>query len=195
MLTRQMKSTEKNNVEQWVYTYGDGLFSWAYHKTNDKSIAEDLVQETFLAAHKSFDSFKGESSPKTWLFRIINNKIIDHYRKTSHKTITYIEEEEKKKITDSLFDKYDNWSPNGLESAWQEDQHLLDNPEFNNTMDQCMSILPSSWKTAVLLKYHLGKESKEICRTLGITPSNYWQILHRAKLLLKKCLEKKWFSI
>jgi RNA polymerase sigma-70 factor (ECF subfamily) len=93
-----------------------------------------------------------------------------------------------------MFDQNNNWKPSGLEPAWEDERHLLDNPEFNRVMDICMEDLPSSWKTAVLWKYRLEKEAKEICQELEITPSNYWQILHRAKLLLKECLELKWFN-
>ena len=67
----------------WVNDFSDDLFSWALHKTSDRMIAEDLVQETFFLAFRSFDSFKGESNPKTWLFKILHNKIIDYYRKNA----------------------------------------------------------------------------------------------------------------
>ncbi|MDZ7646527.1 MAG: RNA polymerase sigma factor [Cytophagales bacterium] len=61
-------------LTQWVNQYGDALYSWAFHKTIDEAIAQDLVQETFIAAYQKLDTFKNASSPKTWLFGILKNK-------------------------------------------------------------------------------------------------------------------------
>jgi RNA polymerase sigma-70 factor (TIGR02943 family) len=170
-----------------VHAYGDELFTWALHKTNNQTVAEDLVQETFLSVYASFDSFKGDSKPKTWIFRILNNKIIDYYRKSAHHISNGMTESEKDGylMTEALFDENNNWKTNGLEGAWKDEEHLLDNPEFNQVMDICLDDLSPSWKTAILWKYHFQKEAKEICQELKISPSNYWQILHRAKLLLR----------
>ena len=67
--------------ETWVENYGDQLFQFAVKRVLDVSKAEDLVQDTFIAALKSRKKFKGESSEKTWLFAILKNKIIDQFRK------------------------------------------------------------------------------------------------------------------
>lgn len=185
------------SVKDWVHSFGDELFSWALHKTSDREVAEDLVQETFFSAFRSFDSFKGQSIAKTWLFKILNNKIIDHYRKSSQQLFINFEDfvgNQAKSDIIGLFDHLGNWTPNGLEHEWSNEGHLLDDPEFNEVMEKCMDDLPETWKTVVLWKYHLDKKAREICQELDITPSNYWQILHRAKLLLKKCLELKWFT-
>lgn len=188
--------TKHSTVEEWVHSFGNELFTWAYHKTNNRSVAEDLVQETFLSIYASFDSFRGQSKPKTWIFRILNNKIIDYYRKSAHTIFNGMTESDHDGYlaTNALFNEYSNWKPNGLEKAWEDEQHFLDDPEFNKVMDSCTEDLPATWKTAIRWKYHLEKDAKEICQELKITPSNYWQILHRAKLLLKKCLEMKWFG-
>jgi RNA polymerase sigma-70 factor (ECF subfamily) len=69
------------NTDTWVDQYGDALFRFAFFRTRDRVIAEDLVQETFLAALQSKERFKGQSSEKTWLFSILKHKIIDHFRK------------------------------------------------------------------------------------------------------------------
>jgi len=195
MENQQPVQLKQKTLEEWVHSFGNEMYTWAYHKTNDQIVAEDLVQETFLAAFKAFDTFKGKSNPKTWVFSILNNKIMDHFRKSAKQIFTKdLQENEGYLKTESMFDRYNNWEPSGLESAWEDEGHLLDDPEFIRVMDICMDDLPSAWKTAVQWKYRLEKEAKEICQELEITPSNYWQILHRAKLLLKECLELKWFK-
>ena len=68
-------------IKTWVEAYSDKLYSWCLHKTSSKEIAEDLVQDTFMAAFQAINKFEGKSDPKTWLFSILNNKIADHFRR------------------------------------------------------------------------------------------------------------------
>ena len=74
-------SKNQENLSDWVDQFTAELYSWTFHKVSNAELAADLVQDTFLAAVEKLDSFKGDSSPKTWLFSILNHKIIDHYRK------------------------------------------------------------------------------------------------------------------
>ncbi len=186
----------KESIAQWVEKYGDELYSWASYKTSSHAWAEDIVQETFIAAYQSIDKFQGKSNPKTWLFSILNNKIIDFYRKQAKSFLSLDSEHERKgkNLTDSFFNKHDQWTAVKKESLWDDESHILDDPDFQATMEDCMDDLPNNWRAAVMSKYLLEKDSKSICQELEITPSNYWQILHRAKLMLKKCIELNWFN-
>ena len=185
----------REQCAQWVVEFGDSLYNWAFHKVSDKQTAEDLVQETFLAALKSVENFQGKSSPKTWLFSILNHKIIDYYRKSSKTFISLDEQKEKRgiEITESAFCRVGKW--NEPDSPFEEpESHLLDNDDFKKVLDSCIENLPKAWKTILLSKYLLGKDGNEICQEMEITPSNYWQIIHRSKLSLKKCLDSNWFN-
>lgn len=189
-----IKESSKDILEKWVNQFSDELFSWALYKTSSKETAEDLVQETFLAAFHKLDTFQGKSQPKTWLFSILNNKVIDYYRlsaKTTKQTFS-LTENSGYELSDGLFNETENWKRNDINPIWDQEEELLDNPEFNNIMQDCMEDLPQKWKIAVTSKYLTDKNTDEICQELEITVSNYWQIVHRAKLLLKKCLEVKW---
>lgn len=189
-----IKENSKKIFETWVNEYSDELFSWAFYKTSSKETAEDLVQETFLAAYHKIDSFQGKSQPKTWLFSILNNKVIDFYRLSARTTKQSFSMSENTghELSDGLFNETDNWKNTNINPIWDQEEELLDNPEFNNVMQGCMEGLPHKWKTAVTSKYLTDKKADEICQELEITVSNYWQIVHRAKLLLKNCLEVKW---
>lgn len=189
-----IKENSKKTVETWVNQYSDALYSWALYKTSSKETAEDLVQETFLAAFNKIDSFEGKSQPKTWLFSILNNKIIDHYRVSARTTKQNFSMSEHSgyEVSDGLFTETDHWKNNDINPIWEQDEELLDNPEFNNVLQDCLEALPQKWKTAVTSKYLTDKKADEICQELEITVSNYWQIVHRAKLVMKNCLEVKW---
>lgn len=184
-------------VRSWVETWSDKMYSWALYKTNSKETAEDLVQETFLIAFQSFDKFEGKSDPKTWLFGILNHKIVDYFRKVYRQPVVNESDrnpESGKDFLDTFFDADDGWIKEQRPNPWPEDGHLLDNPEFVKTLQACMNELPSNWFAAINLKYLEEKKGEQICQELEITPTNFWQILHRAKLQLRKCLEIHWFK-
>lgn len=190
-----INENSKKVLETWVNQYSDELFSWALYKTSSKETAEDLVQETFLAAFNKIDTFQGKSQPKTWLFSILNNKVIDYYRSSAtkkEKQTFSISENSGYELSDGLFNENENWKNNDVNPIWDQEEELLDNPDFNIVMQGCMEDLPQKWKYAITSKYLTDKNADEICQELEITVSNYWQVVHRAKLLLKKCLEMKW---
>lgn len=191
-------SGRAKTIRSWVLLYFDSLYSWAFYKTSSKESAEDLVQETFLVALKSFDQFEGKSTPKSWLFGILRHKITDYHRQKykdpSIAILTTIENG-----SDALFDKLFNvhgeWNPGESPQPWQEETvHLLDDPDFNTTLQDCMKKLPLKWFSAVQLKFLEEKKPEQVCQELGVTPTNYWQIIHRAKLQLRKCLQINWFN-
>lgn len=194
-----MVDSENSNTEtvfkNWLNEYGNDLYSWALHKTSNKTVAEDLLQETFLAAYKSYNSFNGKSSPKTWLNAILNNKITDYYRKNAKTFLNLdsITENKAYTSTEDMFGDDQRWERESF-IQWENNMHLLDNKEFVAVLKDCINDLPANWRTAIIAKYVWGKEGAHICKEQNISPSNYWQIIHRAKLLLKKCIELGWFK-
>ena len=185
---------KRKTITSWVLEYTDALYSRAINKISSIEIAEDLVQETFLSAFASFEKFKNNSQPKTWLISILNNKIIDFYRKKSdkHVSLDQLYEEKAGAMSDEIFDKIGKWALPESSTIWAEEKHLLDNEGFNQALSKCIDNLPSKWALAINSKYLLDKETQEICQDLELTTSNYWQIMHRAKLMLKKCIETNW---
>jgi len=177
-------------IKNWVQLYSDSMCCWALHKTSSEETAKDLVQESFLAVVQSSIKFKGESSPKKWLFSILNNKINDHYRNSYRMPIV-----DSNKIFETLFDTEENWKNDQKPQQWAEDsEHIFDNLEFQTSLKNCMGKLPQNWHSAIQLKFMEEKNGEQICQELGITNTNFWQILHRAKLQLRKCIEVNWFK-
>lgn len=187
-------SIKNDLLTVWVNEYTNHLFNYAKSKTSSAIIAEDLVQDTFLTAFQAFDKFEGRSSPKTWLFSILNHKIIDYYRKNnkSELSLDQLSENVANNVADSFFDSNENWNQNPNNTLWNDDKNLLDDSEFNAIFIDCIGHLPDNWRLAISTKYIFNKNSDEICKELNISMSNYWQIIHRAKLLLKRCIENNW---
>ena len=191
-------STLAITVKRWVEMYSDKMYSWTFYKTNSKEIAEDLVQDTFLAAFESISKFEGKSDPKTWLFAILNNKIAEHFRKIYRNPIlseNQANPNEGESFFDTLFDSNGEWQKEERPKEWQNTEaHLLDDVAFVKVLEACMDKLPANWNAVIQLKYLEEKKGDLICQELGIAPTNFWQILHRSKLQLRKCLENHWFK-
>jgi RNA polymerase sigma-70 factor (TIGR02943 family) len=191
----KQKSISNNpveNPEKWVDLYGDYLYGYAFYRVYEATVAEDLVQETFLAALRSFKNFQYRSSIKTWLTGILKHKIIDHFRKKAkEQQIDDIEPNINK--LDDLFTKNGQWK---IKPAnWNADpQKLYDQKEFIKILHKCLSGLPGRQAGAFILREIDGESTKEICKILGISTTNSWVLLHRARMYLRRCLEIKWFN-
>jgi len=184
----------KPDPENWVNLYSDILLKFAYQRVNNEEIAKDLVQDTYFSALKNLENFRGEASEKNWLFLILKNKITDHYRK---KSVTGLETEiSNEKFYKDTFDEDGHWYKNTTPEKWNCDyDSVIDSEEFMKSFELCKDKLPEIHNIVFCLKYLDGEKSDEVCMKLGISSSNYWIILHRAKLQLRKCLEKNWFDL
>jgi RNA polymerase sigma factor (sigma-70 family) len=131
------KMDKTDTIKQWVELYWEDLYRFAFYKTNKKEVAEDLVQECYLSAQLSFDTFKSESNPKYWLLSILRNKISDHYRGQ----YTNAGEKKEPMLVDQFFDSELAWSQDHAPSDWGNDKNLLDKPEFNKILKRCFDQL------------------------------------------------------
>ncbi|MEO8886909.1 MAG: sigma-70 family RNA polymerase sigma factor [Mucilaginibacter sp.] len=199
MDVRDNSATSSETLESWVRLYTNSMYTWALYKTSNKESAEDLVQDTFLTAYQQLEKFRGDSNPKTWLLAILNNKIAEHYRKKYRNSVQTDDMEgttSGRNIFITMFDEDDRWKKKEKPFEWNADENqLLDDKEFNIVLSSCLGKLPEHWQSAVHLKFIEQKNGERICQELNITPTNFWQILHRAKLQLRKCLEINWFKL
>lgn len=176
------------DLSELVEQHTGELYSRAFFKVSDSEMAKDLVQDTFVAAAEKISTFKGESTPKTWLFSILNNKIIDYYRAKVVRPYHY-----NTQLFSNFFTEDGDWRNDKMPGNWNDDEgHLLDDADFNATLKKCLDALPDKWSLGIKLKYLMEKESNEICQELGISTTNFWQIVHRAKIQLRDCLETNW---
>lgn len=187
----------KSNVLEpglWIDRYGNYLISVAMIKVGNSQIAEDLVQETFISAIQARENFRHESSEKTWLAAILKNKIIDYYRKKDilKNTSDYLNE-----TSDSFdyqfFDKVNgHWTVNAAPASsedWADSS--FNKVEFEKILYQCVQKLPEKLRAVFIAKFLDEEDSEIICKVHQISTSNYWVIIHRTKIPMRSCLEKK----
>lgn len=167
-------------------------------RVRDHAVAQDLVQETFLAAIKAKDSFAGRSSERAWLFGILRNKLIDYYRLQGREIpVADLEAplpEEQGAFEASGMSK-DGWHKELAPTAWETPEELLVSKEFQEVLKSCLSRLPAKIGQVFLLREIDGVPSEEICKDLGVSPNNVWVMLHRARMALRRCLEVHWFDV
>ncbi len=181
-----------SDPQKWVDLYGDQLYRYAFARVQNRMVAEDLVQETFLAALDRGDDFEGRSSEKTWLTAILKHKIIDYFRKLGKEQSMDLAQDHQKQL-DDFFHENGSWKekPEKWDATPGE---LLDQKEFWKVLWGCLSELSERMRMAFKLREMEGLGCDEICKILGVSSSNCWTMLHRARMLLRRCLQMKWFG-
>lgn len=183
---------------RWLDEHGDILFRHALARIRNAALAEDLVQETFLAAFKASHRFAGRSSERTWLIGILKHKLLDHFRKAGRETsFTDLEffagGEEGFFARDGI--SQGKWQPDAVPGEWSDDpSRSLDRAAFWEVFRECVGGLPERVADAFLLREMDGLDTEAICSSLQISPGNFWVMLHRARLALRRCLEANWFA-
>ncbi|APY10405.1 RNA polymerase subunit sigma-70 [Seonamhaeicola sp. S2-3] len=177
------------NPNKWIDLYSDYLYNYTITRVSDKEVAQDLVQDTFLAGLKSMKNFKGEASERTWLISILKRKIIDHYRKINSNKgkaevrINYKDDEtEGDWLEERVADPYDKTA-----------EDTMQNSELGEAIYKCLDKLPKKQAEIFKMKTIQGFETEVICKELNITASNLWVIIHRARTAMATCLKENWF--
>jgi RNA polymerase sigma-70 factor (ECF subfamily) len=188
----------------WVDQYGDYLFKYAIFRLRDSSAAEDVVQETLLAALQAYDKFAGKGSEKTWLTGILKHKVIDHFRRTKKESKVDLDEGREFEHPE-MFMQTGEWVGHWAAILEPDKGHiapmdwntnpatLLEQTEFWLVFQDCLSPLPERIASAFTLREIDGLKSEDICDVLGISVNNLWVMLHRARTHLRYCIELNWF--
>jgi RNA polymerase sigma-70 factor (TIGR02943 family) len=171
----------------WVDRHGDTLFRYALSRLRDPDAAEEVVQETFVAALRAIDQYSGAGAEVAWLLGILKRKIIDCVRRRNRPDAG-LGTEAGEDLTDTLFDKKGNWRSDPR-IAGRRPEALLEREEFWQAFRGCLNGLPQRQADVFSLREVEDLSSDTVCQELQITPSNLWVLLHRARLRLMKCMK------
>lgn len=179
-----------SNPENWIDEHGDYLFRHAMFRLRDVTAAEDVLQETLLAAMRGHGNFRGASSEKTWLVGILRHKILDRFREVSRlRPFNDID----------AFDEFDfhengHWRLDSAPVVWRaKPDELIEQKEFWEVLNHGLSSLSARTATAFILCEIDGLDTDEICEALNVSQENLWVMLHRARLSLRRFLQINWF--
>lgn len=186
--------TEKDITPYLEERRGD-LLRFAQLQLGDRQRAEDVVQETLMAALNGGKNFERRSQVKSWIFGILKHKIIDEIRRSDReRRLGDIAPEGDEVLVEQLFNRYGFWRGETRPSRWVDPDESLENQQFWQIFEACLTHLPDRMARVFMMREILELETKEICANLGISTSNCWVILHRARLGLRHCLSEEWFE-
>lgn len=162
----------------------------------DRVTAEDLVQEALAAAMSGRERFSGRSALKTWVFAILKNKVADHLRQRQRivDVASLARETDDEADFDVLFNRKGFWMPEEHPNRWGDPESAFAQQQFWAIFEICLTQLPENTARVFMMREFIGFDTPEICQELGISTSNCHVILHRARMGLRLCLEKRWFA-
>jgi RNA polymerase sigma factor (sigma-70 family) len=159
-------------IEQLMNLYVEKVYLLAFSFVKDRGLAEDISQEVFFKCYKYIDNFRGESSLKSWIYRITVNTSMDFLRKKSPKPLFFEEE---------VFDYFK--MSESTEAAFLKAKR-------NEQLLQMVLMLPLKYREVILLHYFLDIPVNEIADTLKMNTNTVKTRLKRGRDILRKKLEK-----
>jgi RNA polymerase sigma-70 factor (TIGR02943 family) len=187
-------ASEETQLKTTPATTPDCLYRYALVRVRSPEVAQDLVQDAFLAALRSSDRFAGRSSERSWLCGILKNKIVDYYRKLGRET-SFTDMES---LSDEFSEKFVSegwWIHADAPKDWKPaPDAVAHRSEFWAVMRRCLGKLPNRIANVFMLREMEELSTKAICETLKISESNLGVMLHRSRMALRECLEMNWFE-
>ncbi|KUO50146.1 MAG: hypothetical protein APF76_06715 [Desulfitibacter sp. BRH_c19] len=171
LIKRLLVSDETAYVEL-VNTYGEKLLHLAYMVVGDRQLAEDVVQESFLALYAKLQNFRGESSLSTWLTRITLNKAKNKIRPKLFQKIAYF------------------WEINATDTA-PLPQDNYEKQEKQSIVREIMLSLPIKYRDVLYLHYFEELKIKEIAEILDVSQSGVKTRLQRGRNQMKDLLKER----
>ena len=170
------------------------LLRYALLQLRNPAQAEDAVQETLLAALEGRERFSGRSSLRTWLTGILKHKIIDHLRRSGREQplVSADDDRSEADAVDALFVEDGHWRE--FPAQWGSPAKAFENSRFWSAFELCLQRLPARTAKVFTMREVMEMTTDEICQELDITTTNCWVMLHRARLMLRECLEMTWFD-
>lgn len=153
----------------------------------DEYEAEDLTQEVFARASKNLETFRGESHISTWIYKIATNLAIDRIR---YCTLPFVDLHNRAEITsldaDDEIEDRNIWTG---EKPYSAEQKLI-RGEMSECIRSCIENIPESFRVVLVLSETEGFKNREISKIMGVTLDTVKIRLHRARVLLRKEIEK-----
>ena len=165
-LIQGLRNGDENAFRFLVDTYQDRIFNTSLGIVQNAEDAEDVAQEVFVQVYKSINSFKGESKLSTWMYRIATTRSLDLLRSRKSK--------KRSGLVQRLF--------GGV---------TLDRKENAAKLFKAIAQLPENQKIAFTLHKLEDLSYQEVSETMKTSLAAVESLMHRAKLNLRKLLEKE----
>ena len=175
----QSQGSQSLDFEEVFREYRGPIYNYLLRMTQDQAEAEDLTQETFVRAHRSLPTFRGEASLSTWLYRIATNISFDHFRRRTTRQAG---------ITLSL-EKIEFYEDRDSDSDTPPSpEQLTARSEMSACVQAFVRRLPPDHRVVLVLKDLQGLKNREIAEVLDCSLATVKIRLHRARTKLREAL-------
>ncbi len=178
-LVERCRANDDAAFSEVVGRYKAKIYNYVYRMTGSADDAEDLTQEVFIRLYTSIDSFRGQSSLNTWLFRIAGNLCIDRFRRTKNRAPAFSLDEPA---------GGDDAPAHEVPDETYAPHRLLENVEMAEQIQAALSKLPEKLRTALLLHDIEGLPYEEIAEIAGCPLGTVKSRLFNARLQLRQHL-------
>ena len=198
-LLDRLRSGDEAAFASLVDRHHNSLLRLAMAYVSDRSIAEEVVQETWIGVLEGLDRFEGRSSLKTWIFRILTNKAKTRsIRESRHVSFSPLgsadDGSDEPVVNPARFQQtgywVDHWAV--LPAKWEEvtPEKLLLSKESGLYIEKAIDTLPLSQKQVLVMRDVEGISAEEVCNILGLSETNQRVLLHRARSKVRRALER-----
>ena len=196
-LIARLKRGDEGAFDELVTQHHSALIRMAMGYVADREVAEEVVQDTWMAVINSLDQFEGRSSLRTWICGILIHKAKDRgvreKRHTTFSAFASCDDDHEEAVDPSRFQQSGEWAGHWAfpPQPWddQTPEKLLANQQAVNAMQRAIEVLPATLKEVLLLRDVEGVDAKEVCELLKITETNLYVRLHRARERVRVAVE------
>lgn len=171
--TYEFVSRDELTLNRLMKEYGQSVLWLAYSYVKDKNIAEEITQDVFVICYEKLETFREESSIKTWIYRITTNRCKDVMKSRSYKY---------KKITQSLFDHF--------VSKDDTPEDFLIRKSEEKELSLAVLALPLKYREVIFLYYFDNLKVEDISIMLSVNANTIKTRLHRGRALIKQMFER-----
>ncbi|APZ44526.1 hypothetical protein BW247_03445 [Acidihalobacter ferrooxydans] len=183
----------------WLQKHGDALYRYAWRRTGRGEVAEDLVQETLLAAWQARGSFHGRAQERTWLTGILRHKLADHLRREARENARRVggqgaeTDYEGDEIEALCFAEDGHWRERL--QRWDHDPSAVyQSDAFRAVLARCTDGMSAHQREAFRLCLIGELTVAEASVIMEVKRNHLHVLLHRARLALRQCLELHWLG-
>lgn len=193
----RLRQRDERAFDELVTKHHGALIRMAMGHVGDREVAEEVVQETWMAVIEGLDRFEGRSSLRTWIFGIMIHKAKDRgvreKRHTTFSDFATFDDEQDEAVDPARFHRSGEWAGHWAfpPQPWDEQtpEKLLASQQAVRAMNRAIEALPTTLKDVLILRDVEGVEAKEVCDLLKITETNLYVRLHRARERVRQAVE------
>ncbi len=183
---------DEKDFSKQLHAMRPTLLRLAQLQLRNTAWAEDAVSDTLLAALEGAGRFAGNSKLQTWVVGILKHKVLDQLRLRQRECAYEFPSDDEDGIEDRIYASDGHFR--GTPQDWETPAQSLQRVQFFQVLEMCMDALPERLGRVFLMREWLELDSEAICQELRITSTNLWQMLSRARLRLRQCLQTHWFD-